>query len=90
MKYGVNTMVWTTRIDERLAPLFIKIKRWGFDGIELFLSPDEPANIAAVNKMLAAAGLERTTCSVLPRVRSQGAFAASSVCDRIAFAWWSR
>jgi D-psicose/D-tagatose/L-ribulose 3-epimerase len=67
MKYGVNTMVWTTRIDGRLAPLFVKIKQWGFDGVELFLSLDEPANIAAVNKMLDAAGLERTTCSVLPR-----------------------
>ncbi len=67
MKYGVNTMVWTTRVDERLAPLFVKIKRWGFDGAELFLSPDEPANIATVTKMLDAAGLERTTCSVLPR-----------------------
>jgi D-psicose/D-tagatose/L-ribulose 3-epimerase len=67
MKYGVNTMVWTTRIDERVAPLFVKIKQWGFDGVELFLSPDEPAKIAAVNKMLDAAGLERTTCSVLPR-----------------------
>ena len=67
MKYGVNTMVWATRVDERLAPLFIKIKQWGFDGVELFLSPDEPAKIAAVNKMLDAASLERTTCSVLPR-----------------------
>jgi D-psicose/D-tagatose/L-ribulose 3-epimerase len=67
MKYGVNTMVWTTRIDERFAPLFLKIKQWGFDGVELFLSPDEPADIVAVNKMLDTAGLERTTCSVLPR-----------------------
>ena len=67
MKYGVNTMVWTTRVDERLAPLFANIKRWGFDGVELFLSPDEPANIATVKRMLDATGLERTTCSVLPR-----------------------
>jgi D-psicose/D-tagatose/L-ribulose 3-epimerase len=67
MKYGVNTMVWTTRVDERLAFLFVKIKQWGFDGVELFLSPDEPVSIASVNKMLDAAGLERTTCSVLPR-----------------------
>ena len=37
MKYGVNTMVWTTRVDERLAPLFANIKKWGFDGVELFL-----------------------------------------------------
>ncbi len=67
MKYGVNTMVWTTRVDERLQPLFVNIQKWGFDGVELFLSPNEPANILAVRKMLDAAGLERTTCSVLPR-----------------------
>src|SRR5713226_1955126 len=67
MKYGVNTLAWTTRVDERLAPLFDKIKRWGFDGVELFLSPGEPANITSVKRMLDAEGLERTTCSVLPR-----------------------
>ena len=67
MKYGVNTMVWTTRVDERLASLFSKIKGWGFDGVELFLSPGEPANIPTVKKMLDATGLERTMCSVLPR-----------------------
>src|SRR5713226_447967 len=67
MKYGVNTMVWTTRVDERLEPLFVNIRKWGVDGVELFLSPDEPANIPLVGKMLDAAGLERTTCSVLPR-----------------------
>lgn len=67
LKYGVNTMVWTTRVDERLAPLFANIKKWGFDGVELFLSPDEPADLAAVNRMLDATGLRRTTCSILPR-----------------------
>jgi len=67
MKYGVNMLAWTTRVDARLAPLVGKIRRWGFDGVELFLSPDEPANMAAVNRMLDAEGLERTTCSVLPR-----------------------
>src|ERR1019366_4920954 len=67
MKYGVNTMVWTTRVDERLALLFVKIKTWGFDGVELFLSPDEPARLASVKKMLDENRLERTTCSVLPR-----------------------
>ena len=67
LRYGVNTMVWTTRVDERLAPLFVKIKAWGFDGVELFLSPDEPANLGSVKKMLDENRLERTTCSVLPR-----------------------
>jgi hypothetical protein len=32
MKYGVNTLAWTTRVDEGLAPLLGKIKRWGFGG----------------------------------------------------------
>lgn len=67
MKYGVNTMVWTTRVDERLAPLFANIKKWGFDGVELFLSPDEPASPVAVKRMLEDHDLEVTTCSVLPR-----------------------
>ena len=67
MKYGVNTLVWTTRVGERQKPLLAKIKQWGFDGAELFLSPDEPADIPAVRKMLDGLGLERTTCSVMPR-----------------------
>jgi len=67
MKYGVNTMVWTTRVNESHAALFACLRKWGFDGAELFLSPQEPANLPAVRKMLADNGLECTTCSVLPR-----------------------
>ncbi|MFZ0963331.1 MAG: sugar phosphate isomerase/epimerase family protein [Terriglobia bacterium] len=67
MKFGVNTMVWTTRINETHEALFSCIKGWGFDGVELFLSPQEPANIPAVRQMLEDNHLECTTCSVLPR-----------------------
>jgi len=67
MKYGVNTMVWTTRINETHEALFSCIKAWGFDGVELFLSPQEPADIPAVRQMLEDNHLECTTCSVLPR-----------------------
>lgn len=67
MKYGVNTMVWTTRVSEEQRPLFSRIKEWGFDGVELFLSPAEPANLPAVKRMLDDLGLERAACSVLPR-----------------------
>ncbi len=67
MKYGVNTMVWTTRVNETHAALFSCIREWGFDGVELFLSPQEPADIPAVRKMVEANNLECTTCSVLPR-----------------------
>jgi D-psicose/D-tagatose/L-ribulose 3-epimerase len=67
MKYGVNTMVWTTRVTEQHRPLLSRVKDWGFDGVELFLSPDEPADIGGVRKMLDDLHLERTTCSVIPR-----------------------
>jgi D-psicose/D-tagatose/L-ribulose 3-epimerase len=67
MKFGVNTMVWTTQVGEKQDPLFARIKEWGFDGVELFLSPDEPANLPAVTATLDRLQLERTTCCVLPR-----------------------
>ncbi len=67
MKYGVNTMVWTTRVGEREKSLLGRIREWGFDGVELFLSPEEPASLPAVKRTLDGLGLERTTCSVLPR-----------------------
>jgi D-psicose/D-tagatose/L-ribulose 3-epimerase len=67
MKYGVNTMVWTTRVTEHHWPLLSRIKDWGFDGVELFLSPDEPADLPAARRMLDDLKLGRTTCSVLPR-----------------------
>jgi len=66
MKFGVNTMVWTTQVGEKEGPLFARIKQWGFDGIELFLSADEPANIPLIRSMLDRLELPRTTCSVLP------------------------
>src|SRR5947208_16241240 len=67
MKYGVNTMVWTTRITEQHSALFSRIRAWGVDGVELFLSPSEPASIPAVRRSLDGAGRERPACSVLPR-----------------------
>lgn len=67
MKYGVNTLVWTTRITAEREPLLARIKQWGFDGVELFLSTDEPTDIPAIARILDQLELERTTCSVLPR-----------------------
>jgi D-psicose/D-tagatose/L-ribulose 3-epimerase len=66
MKFGVNTMVWTTRVGPEQDPLLSRIREWGFDGVELFLSPEEPVSISAVRASLDRLQLERTTCSVLP------------------------
>jgi D-psicose/D-tagatose/L-ribulose 3-epimerase len=66
MKFGVNTMVWTTQVGEKQDSLFARIRDWGFDGVELFLSLEEPANLAFVRATLDRLHLERTTCCVLP------------------------
>jgi D-psicose/D-tagatose/L-ribulose 3-epimerase len=67
MKFGVNTMVWTTKVTDRHWPLLSRIKEFGFDGVEFFLSPHEPSDIPAVRKMVERLQLECATCSVLPR-----------------------
>jgi D-psicose/D-tagatose/L-ribulose 3-epimerase len=60
-------MVWTTRMNREQEALLSRIKEWGFDGVELLLSLNEPANIPEMRRILDRLGLERTTCSVLPR-----------------------
>jgi hypothetical protein len=55
MKYGVNTMVWTTRMNREREALLFRSKEWGFNGVELFLSLDEPANIPEMRQILDAA-----------------------------------
>ncbi|MGH9395748.1 MAG: sugar phosphate isomerase/epimerase family protein [Terriglobia bacterium] len=82
MKYGINTLVWTTHISDADHALFARIRGWGFDGVELFLSAEEPADISSVRRMLDGLELERTACCVLsretnlvspqPEVRAQG------------------
>jgi|SRR5215467_2699832 len=67
MKCGVNLMVWTTHVGPQHNALFSRIKDYGFDGVEFFLSPDEPADISSIKGMLDGFGLDRTMCSVLPR-----------------------
>jgi D-psicose/D-tagatose/L-ribulose 3-epimerase len=67
MKYGINLMVWTTRVRQEHRPLIASVREWGFEGVELFLSPEEPADISYLRRELKNLGLERTTCVVLPR-----------------------
>lgn len=67
MKYGVNLMVWTTTVCQRHSTLLASVREWGFNGVELFLSPKEPADIPFLREELTRLGLERTTCVVLPR-----------------------
>jgi D-psicose/D-tagatose/L-ribulose 3-epimerase len=85
MKLGVNTMVWTTQVGEKQNPLFARIKEWGFDGVEPFITPDEPADIAAVRATLDRLQLERTTCTVMPRDASLVSYDAATRANGVAY-----
>lgn len=60
-------MVWTMRVHQEHRSLLMAVREWGFDGVELFLSPDEPADVPSLRQELDRIGLARTTCVVLPR-----------------------
>jgi D-psicose/D-tagatose/L-ribulose 3-epimerase len=66
LKYGINTLVWTMRLTPD-RQLFARIRQWGFDGVEVFLSPQEPADISGLRAALNEMSLARTACTVLPR-----------------------
>jgi D-psicose/D-tagatose/L-ribulose 3-epimerase len=60
-------LAWTMSVGKELEPLFLRIREWGFDGVEIFVSPEVPSNLRAVKDVLDTANLDRTTCSVLPK-----------------------
>src|SRR5579862_4494878 len=85
MKFGINTMVWTTQVNEKFDPTFARIKEWGYDGVEPFITPDEPANLSALRATLDRLGLERTTCTVLPRDASLASYDAAIRANGVAY-----
>jgi D-psicose/D-tagatose/L-ribulose 3-epimerase len=66
MKFGVNTFIWSDRIDPGLLDLFPAIREHEFDGVELPLIRPGEVPVADVRRALAANQLECNFCSVLP------------------------
>ena len=64
MKYGLNLLLWTDRMHDGLVPVVEKIKRLGYDGIEMpIFELNEPLH-AQWGKRLDDLGLERTAVTV--------------------------
>ncbi|HLK21684.1 MAG TPA: sugar phosphate isomerase/epimerase family protein [Bryobacteraceae bacterium] len=66
MKFGVNTFIWTANFDRPHFALLPRIKKAGFDGVELPLINLNEVDAPAIRKALAENGLECTFCSVIP------------------------
>ena len=66
MKFGVNTFIWSARIDADLLALLPAIRENGFDGVELPMIRPAEVPVDDVRGALRENGLECTFCSVLP------------------------
>ncbi len=63
MKYGMNLLLWTGELNDSLLPILEKLKKMGYDGVELpFFNLD--LDYAAWGKRLDDLGLERTGVTV--------------------------
>ncbi len=70
MKVGMNLFLWTgDPTQERLLPLYDRLKAMGFDGVELPIVGDladlVPERFALLGRRLDDLGLARTACSAL-------------------------
>src|SRR5438477_4738920 len=61
MKIGMNLLLWTTHVTEEHFPLLAKLKKVGYDGVELPLFAGDAAHYKAVRKELDNHGLGCTT-----------------------------
>src|SRR3954468_19231292 len=67
MRFGINTLLWTTDFTSRNFGLLPQIRDHGFDGVEITILNLSSLNATAVRRELEKNGLGCTVCSVLPR-----------------------
>src|SRR5258708_25924855 len=64
MKYGMNLLLWTTHVTEEHFPILEKLKKTGFDGVEIPLFEGDVAHYQKVRKELDNLGLGCTVVTV--------------------------
>ena len=65
MKIGMNLLLWTTQIDEKLYPIFEKLKETGYDGVEIPVGDPGVQKYRDVAKHVASLGL---SCSAVSSI----------------------
>jgi len=64
VKLGLNAFLWSGQTDESLFGVFEKIKKWGYDGVELPLFHTKEDVYGRVGEKLKSLGLKATGCTV--------------------------
>jgi D-psicose/D-tagatose/L-ribulose 3-epimerase len=65
MKIGMNLLLWTAKVTEQDNPLLTRLKKTGFDGVEVPVFEGSPAEYKALGKTLADLGLGATAVTVM-------------------------
>lgn len=61
MKIGFNLLLWTTHVTQEHLPLFDKLKKAGYDGLEIPIFEGEPEYYSQLKTKLDNAGLSSTS-----------------------------
>jgi D-psicose/D-tagatose/L-ribulose 3-epimerase len=68
MKFGINTLLWTSGFDRKHFDLLPRIKEWGFDAVEVACFDWVRFPAAAVRREAEKNGLDVLGCTVMPGV----------------------
>ena len=63
MKTAMNMLLWTTVVEEQHFPILAALRETGYDGVELFLTPQDAAHYQGIRKQLDDNGLGCTVVS---------------------------
>ena len=75
MKVGMNLLLWTAHVTEEQFPVMEKIKKTGYDGVEIPLFDGNAEHYSKIKKELDKQGLGCTTVTVVqPRPRLSSSF----------------
>jgi len=66
MKIGFNLLLWTGFVDDSFDPLLVKLKKAGYDGVEVPLFAGDTAHYQKLGRKLADLGLGCTAVTVIP------------------------
>jgi D-psicose/D-tagatose/L-ribulose 3-epimerase len=65
MKFGINTLLWTSAFSLDDIPLLEQFRQWGFDGVEIARFDFQGFPARVLREAVRNAGLEATFCSAL-------------------------
>lgn len=68
MKYGMNLLLWTGHVTSEHFPILEKLKKTGYDGVEIPLFEGTAAHFKTVKQELDNLGLAANTVTVIPDV----------------------